>query len=445
LGNISNDSILASEADSTQTETTQSSYSEGDPKRIFGTNLMQLSMEEGYIKGHDVGRAHEMKAHLTLKCKRRVPKDIRIKVLRDIQNEDGSTSKKKRKSDYPILTMDVYYNTKEAIDKAKETRANKSLIKWIVCSGISFSTFDSPYFEDFTKLLNPGYNSPKRTTLATSILDVEAANITLKIEKELLKSKNLTLCVDSWCSPLKRSIYAFVIMTDEKKQYIYSLRDFSMSSHTANFNAERIREVIENVGPEKFVAVVSDAESAMIAAKRLVATQYPHILPVRCIAHHMQLISSSICHLLHARAILSNCQTVIKFFRNYYIAGATLNQEIISTFTVSGNLKSSTKTRWSTVLEQDPQIFNRVSAVKELIGDRQFWIDVEQLRDILRPVKRAVKNVELQTTLLANVFVELVKMAIQSKKLLFYIIANFDEILNIYKNHILKKALEIWK
>lgn len=41
---------------------------------------------------------------------------------------------------------------------------------------------------------------------------------------------------------------------------------------------------------------------------------------------------------------------------------------------------------------------------------------MEQLRDILRPAKRAVKNVEFRTTLLANVFVELVKMAIAIKE-----------------------------
>ncbi|CAG8583884.1 16308_t:CDS:2, partial [Racocetra fulgida] len=118
---------------------------------------------------------HDMKAHIALKCKGKVPKVIRVKALWDIQNEDGlmqsgtSTSKKK-KSGYSMLTMDAYYNTKEAIDKTKE---------------------------NFTKILNLGYNSPKRTTLATTILDIEAANITLKIKKELLKSKNLILCIDS--------------------------------------------------------------------------------------------------------------------------------------------------------------------------------------------------------------------------------------------------------
>ncbi|CAG8572228.1 16783_t:CDS:2, partial [Dentiscutata heterogama] len=41
------------------------------------------------------------------------------------------------------------------------------------------------------------------------------------------------------------------------------------------------------------------------------------------------------------------------------------------------------------VLEQEPQAFNRANAVKNLINDRQFWIDIEQLRNILGPVKRA--------------------------------------------------------
>ncbi|CAG8564471.1 32807_t:CDS:2, partial [Racocetra persica] len=300
LADISNDSIFVSEADSIQTETTQSSYSERRPQEDIWTEFDAIFYRRGKHK------------------------EARFKVLQDIQNEDvsiqsgTSTSKKKRKSGYSMLTIDAYYDTKEAIDKTKE-----------------------------------------RTTLATTILDVEAANIILKIEKELLKSKNLILCIDSWCSPLKRSIYAFMIMTDEKKQYIYSLRDFSMSSHTANFNAEKIIEVIENVGSEKFVAVVSDAESAMTAAKHLIATKYLYILPVR----------------------------FIKFFRNSYISGAALNQEIISTFTIGRNLK----------MKQDPQVFNRANTVKELISNRQFWIDVEQLQDILCP------------------------------------------------NHILKKALQIWK
>ncbi|CAG8727244.1 3610_t:CDS:2, partial [Scutellospora calospora] len=86
----------------------------------------------------------------------------------DLQSEPISSelaTSKKRKSVYSQLPVDTYYDIKEAIDKAKETRANRSLIKWIVSS-------------------------------ATSILDMEAANIIIKMERELSKAKNLTLCID---------------------------------------------------------------------------------------------------------------------------------------------------------------------------------------------------------------------------------------------------------
>ncbi|CAG8564405.1 17250_t:CDS:2 [Dentiscutata erythropus] len=312
---ISTDPVPISETDSVRTNTTQLSFGKHKGARCKYCTVSWTRR-----------RAQDMKAYLKMKCKGK-----------DLQNEDklmppGTFTLKKRKSDNIMLSFEDYYNTKEAIDKNKEKMANKSLIKWIVYSGILFSAFDNLYFEDYTKMLNPGYSPPKRTTLATSILDIEAANITLKIEKELSKSRNLILCVDGWCSPMKHSIYAFVIMTDKKKQYVYSLRDFSKYSYIAKFNAEKIIEVLENVRPEKFVAIVSDAESAMTVAKRQVAAKYPHILPIRCIAHHIQLISSSICHLPHARNVLSNCQKIVSFFRNSYIASAALRKEIICSF-----------------------------------------------------------------------------------------------------------------
>ena len=147
------------------------------------------------------GRANEMKSHLAIKCKGHVPKDIRLNFLREIDNEYESseipsTSSKKRKITSNQSTLENYYNNdnNDTIDEVKSNRADKALIRWFVCSGIPFVAADSPYFEDFVKSLNSAYNPPKRTALATTQLDGELANITLKIEKELAKAKNLTLC-----------------------------------------------------------------------------------------------------------------------------------------------------------------------------------------------------------------------------------------------------------
>jgi hypothetical protein len=145
-----------------------------------------------------------MKSHLAMKCKGRIPKDVKLYYLREIDNEresletSSSTSSKKRKisnnSNQIVQTSLNNFYDNDKIEEGKSNRADKALIRWFVCSGIPFVAADSPYFEDFTKTLNSAYNPPKRTALSTTHLDGELANITLKIEKELAKAKNLTLC-----------------------------------------------------------------------------------------------------------------------------------------------------------------------------------------------------------------------------------------------------------
>ena len=104
----------------------------------------------------------------------------------------------------------------------------------------------------------------------------------------------LILGVDSWTSPLGQSIYAFVIITQTHQQYIYSINNFSLDRHTAKFNEEKILQVIEKIDPNKFTAIVTDGEAAMQAAKRRVVNEYPHIMAVRCIAHHINLVTKDI-------------------------------------------------------------------------------------------------------------------------------------------------------
>ena len=53
-------------------------------------------------------------------------------------------------------------------------------------------------------------------------------------------------------------------------------------------------KVIESIGENKFIAVVSDAEAAIQSARRKVAKKYQYIMTVRCIAHHINLIIKDI-------------------------------------------------------------------------------------------------------------------------------------------------------
>ncbi|CAG8480826.1 25627_t:CDS:2 [Dentiscutata erythropus] len=114
INRISSDPVLLSDTESTQSE--------------LNSSIKYCSVSWAR------GRAQDMKSHLALKCKGKVPKEVRLKILQDIQSKDehvqsGTSTLKKRKSNNSILPLDAYYNPKEAIDEAKETRANKALIK----------------------------------------------------------------------------------------------------------------------------------------------------------------------------------------------------------------------------------------------------------------------------------------------------------------------------
>ncbi|POG78549.1 hypothetical protein GLOIN_2v1766437 [Rhizophagus irregularis DAOM 181602=DAOM 197198] len=167
---------------------------------------------------------------------------------------------------------------------------------------------------------------------------------------------------------------------------------------------------------------------------------------MRWIAHHIQLISSDICNHPLAKKVLSDCQKIISFFKNSYPAGAALREEIFHTFTVGGNLKTSTKTRWSTAWD----------CCESLLRNENNIRSVKQLRNLIAPVKKAVKDVEFQNTILADVFVELVKIAIAVQEIPTPLNNQFPYFLhptyrgdnlthNTYKKIILRKALEIWK
>lgn len=139
-----------------------------------------------------------------------------------------------------------------------------------------------------------------------------------------------------------------MIITPTRRQFIYSVNDFSSDRHTAQFNEEQLLKVIDNIGKEKIAAIVSDAESAMMAAKRRIVSNYKHILPVRCVAHHINLVTKDITSLDWAKKTLKKCQKIVSFFHKSHCAGAALCDEIINSLVFGGNLKSSVKTHWST-------------------------------------------------------------------------------------------------
>ena len=73
-----------------------------------------------------------------------------------------------------------------------------------------------------------------------------------------------------------------------------SLRNYSKKSHTGEFLASEISDVIEKIGLDKFAAVVTDNASNCRVAREKIEENYNHILNIRCIAHAINLIATDL-------------------------------------------------------------------------------------------------------------------------------------------------------
>src|SRR5688572_6274251 len=222
------------------------------------------------------------------------------------------------------------------IENSKVKRINHTLTRLFVCCGIPFSIVSNPFFIDFVKSLCPAYELPNRVTFAGSWVNQELATVATIIYDEAQSSTNITLGIDGWAGPNGQSIYAFILILPTGKEYIHSLKDFSLYSHTADFISKEILKVIEDVGCDKFSSVVSDNASTMVAAKKLVNEKYPHILPVRCITHHVNLLTTDIMKHEFSKSTISKCMTIIKYFKRSYKSGALLSEEIKNNFIEGG-------------------------------------------------------------------------------------------------------------
>ena len=108
----------------------------------------------------------------------------------------------------------------------------------------------------------------------------------------------------------------FILILPSRKEYIHSLKDLSFDTHTSEYISQKILEIVENIGPEKISLIISDNASTMVKAKKIVNAKYNHIIPIRCIAYHVNLLTTDIMKQEYAKEIISKCMKIVKYFQN---------------------------------------------------------------------------------------------------------------------------------
>ena len=280
----------------------------------------------------------------------------------------STVKKRKSESSLPQLKQTGLGNFLEST-KLSDTRRNNintALGRFFVTCSIPFAVADHHFFIEFCKQLRPAYEPPSRTTISNNILHAEAATITIKILKELQNEENITIALDGWTDPSNRNLYNFVLMTSNRHEYIWAIEDVSSESITGDFLATQIEKIINSIGKDKIAGLVTDGAANCKMARRLINEKYPRVITMWCIAHHLNLISKDICKHKFALSTINKCQTLVSFFLRSHQGMGALRESIDNLQIKGGGIKTSTKTRWSTIYDCCESIVRLRSAFEDV-------------------------------------------------------------------------------
>ena len=233
----------------------------------------------------------------------------------------------------------------QALTNEKKIKLDTALAKFCYRTGIPFKTVDSKAFHDFIALLDPQYEEalPSAKVIGGSLLTKEFKSVSEKLNATLLESDALTLISDGWTNQRSEHIVNFVIKAIGRPSIFFKSINTSGVSQTAENVAESICRVIEELGAEKFVGVVTDNAANMRAAWRLIELRYPHISAIGCTAHCLNLFIGDL--LEPHKTVIVEAGKIIKYINNHHHARA-LFDDMRKTENEGCSLSLPVPTRW---------------------------------------------------------------------------------------------------
>ncbi|RHZ89906.1 hypothetical protein Glove_9g342 [Diversispora epigaea] len=322
-----------------------------------------------------------------------------------------------------------HFDSITSLPTVKTNELDQAILKAWACCEFPFQTIENLFIIDLFRIAIPGYNLLSRLTLSG---------------------------LDGWTSPRHDSIYNYIITTSTKKEYLIKLKSYNIEKQTGSFMAEEIQKVMQNIGIEKFVAVVTDYGANLRVACRIIHEMNPFILDLRCMAHAINLVASDFAEIESVKKIISNCDSIIGFFNNSHAAHGYYKEQLNIMKIKGGEIQSYCKTRWGTlytttnsitqskpvfywITENHPEVITNIK-VYTLLQNEEFYSNYYQIASILKPVKELTNVLEARDANLADCFIGLIKLDAKINQISFgnlwksIIISNYNRRLGEFIN-----------
>ncbi|XP_016172259.1 uncharacterized protein LOC107614631 [Arachis ipaensis] len=196
----------------------------------------------------------------------------------------GGDPKKKAKTIIPPMfaprttpgsqpSLKSVFQNKEALHEV-----DKRVARWLLDCRIPFNAVMSPFFQDMLDGVagfGPGYKGPSYDSLRVNLLaDLKReCQIVVDSYRSAWKETGCTLMADGWTDQRQRTLINFLVYCSKGLCFVKSVDASSMVKNASSL-CDLFSEVIEWIGPDNIVHVVTDNATNYVAAD---ISSMPHI------------------------------------------------------------------------------------------------------------------------------------------------------------------------
>jgi len=346
--------------------------------------------------------------------------DDEIQAISSVSGQPGvSQNSKTANQQSDAVTVKTQTGLKSFIDSISldlKTAADEALARAAFATAIPLCTFQHPLWIKAFSILRPAYKPPTAYNLGGKLLQNEYERIMTETHQKINEAASLAIMTDSWTNIKGESIVNFMISTP-KPMFLKSLK--RENKETGEFIAFHLKEIINEVGKNKVILLVTDNASNMKAAWKIIKQKFPHIITIGCAAHSINLLLSDIMNLKSMNDLYLNVKKIIKSFKSgNKLITFKKNQDLKYGKEKGISLKLPSKTRWggivislksiltneaalqATVIDKDLQIDG---FVRQTVLDETFWAKARSALAILIPIAEAITYIESDSAYLSDI------------------------------------------
>ncbi|XP_047080349.1 uncharacterized protein LOC124691115 [Lolium rigidum] len=323
-----------------------------------------------------------------------------------------------------------------AMDPESRDVLGQAWAKFFQANDIAGLKADCPYFRAAMKITQQLGPTPIPTAKEIDGIyldkNYDEATEWLKLFKQDWKNYGVTVMCDSWTGPTGMSIINFMVYCNAR-MFFHKSVDASGQTQNSEFLYREIKKVVvEEIGHENVVQIVTDNGSNYKKACKTLVEQpeYDHIVWQPCAAHTVNLMLKDIAKFPEVDVIVKSAKQICRFFHNHNNLHDSMKKN------VGGELIKPNATRFGTVFmflqsyhEKKDQFRKWMVSdnwkeciwkddpdyvfAEELLSSNMWWAALEWVLHMLEPLYKALRYADTQKKCTLSGFKKSMMSAVQ--------------------------------